>query len=206
VPWYVPAASAIRSLKDAAGKTMAFSAVGSSSNLATIALSRQAGVDIRPVATGTPAATFVQVMSGQVDIGWSGPPFGIDALASGKIRIVAVYSDIPVFRNMTVRMHVANLNLLTSKRELVDRFLQADKETLDWMYEGSDAIAEFATMTGIPREQARITRDKFYPRNNLQLTRLSGLDDAMKEAVAGRFLAEPLRKEQIEELFKYYLR
>jgi NitT/TauT family transport system substrate-binding protein len=203
--WYVPAASAIRSLKDAAGKTMAFSSVGSSSNLASIALIRQAGVDIRPVATGTPAATFVQVMSGQVDIGWSAPPSGIDALAAGKIRIVAVYGDVPVFRNMTVRMHVANLNFLTGKRELVDRFLQADAETLDWMYEGSDAIAEFAAMAGIPQEQARITRDKFYPRNNLRLGRLSGLDDAMKEAVAGRFLAEPLRKDQIDELFKYYL-
>jgi NitT/TauT family transport system substrate-binding protein len=86
------------------------------------------------------------------------------------------------------------------------RFLQADAETLDWMYEGSDAIAEFAAMAGIPQEQARITRDKFYPRNNLRLGRLSGLDDAMKEAVAGRFLAEPLRKDQIDELFKYYLR
>jgi NitT/TauT family transport system substrate-binding protein len=204
--WYVPASSPIRSLKDAAGKTMAFSAAGSSSNLATIALIRQAGVDIRPVATGTPAATFVQVMSGQVDIGWTGPPFGIDALQAGKIRIVAIYSDVPAFRNMTVRMHVANLNFLTGRRELADKFLQADAETLDWMYEGSDAIAEFATMAGIPQEQARITRDKFYPRNNLKLARLSGLDDAMKDAVAARFLAQPLRKEEIDELFKYYLR
>jgi NitT/TauT family transport system substrate-binding protein len=204
--WYVPASSPIHSLKDAAGKTMAFSANGSSSNLATIALIRQAGVDIKAVATGTPAATLVQVMSGQVDIGWSGPPFGIDALQSGKIRIVAVYSDVPAFRNMTVRMHVANLNFLTGRRELADRFLRADAETLDWMYAGDDAIAEFASMTGIPLEQARITRDKFYPRGNLALARLSGLEDTMKDAVAARFLTEPLRKDQLDELFKYYLR
>ena len=36
--WYVPTESPIRSLKDAAGKTIAFSAVGSSSNLATLTL------------------------------------------------------------------------------------------------------------------------------------------------------------------------
>src|SRR5580704_908283 len=204
--WYVPAASPIHSLKDAAGKAMAFSAVGSSSNLATIALIRQAGVDIRPVATGTPAATFVAVMSGQVDIGWAAPPFAIDALQQGKIRIVAVFSDVPAFRYMTVRMHVANLNFLASRHELVERYLQANAETLDWMYQGDEAIGEFARMTGIPEEQARITRDKFYPRNNLTLSRLSGLDDAMKDAVAARFLPEPLRKEQLDELFKYYLR
>jgi NitT/TauT family transport system substrate-binding protein len=204
--WYVPVHSPIRSLKDAAGKTMAFSAVGSSSNLATMALIRQAGVDIRPVATGTPTATFVQVMSGQVDIGWCAPPFGIDALQDGKIRIIAVSSDVPKFRNMTVRMHVANLNLLTSRHEVVDRYLQANAETLDWMYAGDEAISEFAKMTGISEEQARITRDKFYPRNNLTLARLSGLDDAMADAVAARFISEPLRKDQLDELFKYYLR
>ena len=204
--WYVPASSPIYSLKDAAGKTMAFSANGSSSNLATIALIRQAGVDIKAVATGTPAATLVQVMSGQVDIGWSGPPFGIDALQAGKIRIVAVYSDVPAFRNMTVRMHVANLSFLTAHRELADRFLRTNAETLDWMYAGDEAITEFASMTGIPPEQARITRDKFYPRGNLALTRLSGLDDAMKDAVAARFITEPLRNDQLDELFKYYLR
>ena len=204
--WYVPAQSPIRSLKDAAGKTMAFSALGSSSNLATIALIRQAGVDIRAVATGTPTATFVQVMSGQVEIGWAAPPFAIDALQQGKIRIVAVYSDVPAFRYMTVRMHVANLNFLASRHELVERYLQANAETLDWMYQGDEAIGEFAKMNGIPEEQARITRNKFYPRNNLTLSRLSGLDDAMKDAVAARFLPEPLRKEQLDELFKYYLR
>jgi NitT/TauT family transport system substrate-binding protein len=63
--WYVPAQSPIRSLKDAAGKTMAFSALGSSSNLATIALIRQAGVDIRAVATGTPTAFYAIFVSAE---------------------------------------------------------------------------------------------------------------------------------------------
>ena len=67
--------------------------------------------------------------------------FGIDALQEGKVRIVAVYSDVPTFRNMTVRMHVANLNFLTSKRDVVDRFLKAGAETIDWMYAGPEAIA-----------------------------------------------------------------
>ena len=154
---------------------------------------------------GTPSATFVQVHVRQVDIGWSGPPFGIDALQAGKIHIIAVYSDVPAFRNMTVRMHVT-CNFLTNRRELADRFLRADAETLDWMYAGDEAIAEFAAMTGIPQDQARITRDKFYPRGNLTLARLSGLDDAMKDAIAARFLSEPLRRDQLDELFRFYLR
>ena len=44
---------------------MAFSALGSSSNLATIALIRQAGVDIRAVATGTPTAFYAIFVSAE---------------------------------------------------------------------------------------------------------------------------------------------
>ena len=55
--WYVPADSPIKTLKDAAGKTIAFSAVGSSSNLATLTLIRQAGVEMKAVPAGVSAAT-----------------------------------------------------------------------------------------------------------------------------------------------------
>src|SRR4029079_8706842 len=73
--WYVKADSPIKTLKDAAGKTMAFSALGSSSNLAALKLIKMAGVDIKLVSTGVPVATFTQTMTGQVDIGWSAAPF-----------------------------------------------------------------------------------------------------------------------------------
>ena len=86
--WYVPAASPIKTLKDAAGKTIAYSTTGSSSNWAVLAFIREFGVQVKPVATGSPASTFTQTMSGQVDIGWSSPPFGVEALQQGRIRIV----------------------------------------------------------------------------------------------------------------------
>jgi ABC-type nitrate/sulfonate/bicarbonate transport system substrate-binding protein len=46
------------------------------------------------VKTGTVPATFIQVMSGQVDIGFSTPPVGLDAAEEGKIRIVALANDL----------------------------------------------------------------------------------------------------------------
>ena len=84
--WYVKANSPIKTLKDAAGKTMAFSAIGSSSNLATLKLIKMAGVDIKPFSTGAPVATFTQTMTGQVDIGWSAAPFALGALQEKRIR------------------------------------------------------------------------------------------------------------------------
>src|ERR1700738_2085433 len=103
--WYVTAASPIKTLKDASGKTIAYSTNGSSSNWAVLAFVREFGVQMKPVATGSPSSTFTQTMSGQVDIGWSSPPFGVEALQQGRIRIVARGSDGTGFSKPTGPVH-----------------------------------------------------------------------------------------------------
>jgi NitT/TauT family transport system substrate-binding protein len=204
--WYVPAASPIKSLKDAGGKTIAYSTTGSSTNLAVLAFIREFGVQAKPVATGSPASTFTQTMSGQVDIGWSSPPFGIEALQQGRIRIVARESDVPAFRNQTVRLMIANAAVVEQRRDVVNRFLQAYSETLDWMYSDAAALKAYAEWVNVPETLAKDVRDQFYPRENLRLDRLSGIDEAMTDAVSMKFLPAPLTKAQQDELFKYYAR
>ncbi len=203
--WYVPANSPIKSLKDAAGKTMAFSAIGSSSNLATLKLISLSGVDIKPVATGTPLPTYTQVMSGQIDIGWGTPPYGLDEIRDGKIRIIAKYTDIPEYRDMTARMHVANLNFITGKPDVLKRFLDGYQETIDFMYDGDAAFKLFAEAYDAKPEQAKATRDGFYPdRKMLGLKRMGGIDQAMKDALALKFIAKPLTQAELDDMFKYY--
>jgi NitT/TauT family transport system substrate-binding protein len=204
--WYVPAASPIKTLKDAGGKTIAYSTTGSSTNLAVLAFIRQFGVDAKPVATGSPASTFTQTMSGQVDIGWSSPPFGVEALQQGRIRIVARESDVPAFRNQTVRLMIANLETVEKHRDAVERYLQAYRETLDWMYADPAALQSYAAWVGIPEPLAREIHNQFFPKENLRLERLSGLEAAMADAVSLKFLPAPLTKDQQEELFRYYAR
>ena len=202
--WYVPAASPIKSIKDATGKTIAYSTTGSSTNLAVLAFIRQFGVDVKPVATGSPSSTFTQTMSGQVDIGWSSPPFGVEALQQGRIRIVVRESDVPAFRNQTVRLMITNTETAEKRRDAIDRFLSAYRETLDWMYSDPAALKAYAEWVGIPESLAKEVRDQFYPKENLRLDRLSGLDEAMADAVSLKFLPAPLSKTQQDELFKYY--
>jgi NitT/TauT family transport system substrate-binding protein len=204
--WYVPATSPIKNIKDAGGKTIAYSTTGSSTNLAVLAFIRQFGVDAKPVATGSPASTFTQTMSGQVDIGWSSPPFGVEALQQGRIRIVARESDVPAFRNQTVRLMIANAATAEQRRDALERYVQAYRETLDWMYTDPAALKAYAAWVGIPETLAKDVRDQFYPKENLRLERLSGLDEAMTDAVNLKFLAAPLTKQQQDELFKYYAR
>ena len=204
--WYVPATSPIKTIKDAAGKTIAYSTTGSSTNLAVLAFIREFGVQAKPVATGSPASTFTQTMSGQVDIGWSSPPFGVEALQQGRIRIIVRESDVPAFRNQTVRLMIANTATVEQRRDAIDRYLQAYRETLDWMYSDAAALKAYAEWVNIPESLAKEVRDQFFPKENLRLDRLSGLDAAMADAVSLKFLPAPLTKPQQDELFKYYTR
>jgi NitT/TauT family transport system substrate-binding protein len=204
--WYVPSSSPIKSIKDAAGKTIAYSTNGSSTNLAVLAFIREFGVAAKPVATGSPAATFTQTMTGQVDIGWSSPPFGVEALQQGRIRIVVRESDVPAFRNQTVRLMIANAATVEQRRDAIDRFLQAYRETLDWMYADPAALKAYAEWVGISESLAKEVREQFFPKDNLRLDRLSGIDEAMADAVSLKFLPAPLTKPQRDELFKYYVR
>jgi NitT/TauT family transport system substrate-binding protein len=201
--WYVPANSPIKSLKDANDKTIAYSTRGSSTNLIALGLIRTFGVDAKPVATGNPASTYTQTMSGQVDIGWGNPPFGIEPMEQGKIRIVARGSDVPSIRDQTVRVQITNANDLDTKKDAIRRYVEAYAETLDWMYSNPDALKAYAEWVKLPLNIVTRARNEFYPKENLVVNRLSGLDAVMKDAVELKFLPAPLTKAQTDEVLQY---
>src|SRR5258708_22660831 len=87
--WYARPESGIKRLADTNGKTVAFSSPGSSTNLILLQLVNQAKVTPKLVATGGAPATLTQVMSGQLDVGWSVPPFVLQQLADGRHVIIA---------------------------------------------------------------------------------------------------------------------
>src|SRR5690242_15293446 len=65
--WYVKADSPIKSLKDADGKTIAYSTNGSSTHGVVKAFVKEYGLKAKPTAMGGPAANLTAFMSGQVD-------------------------------------------------------------------------------------------------------------------------------------------
>ena len=122
---YVPADSPIKSLKEADGRTVAFSTVGSSTHMVVLGLEQQAGVKFKPVAAGSATATLTQVMSGQLDVGWAAAPFGIEAIEQGKIRVIARASDVVAYRTQTSRVLAANLTALDRRRDVFIRYMRA---------------------------------------------------------------------------------
>src|SRR5438552_7916812 len=201
--WYVPSNSPIRSLNDTDGKTIAYSTNGSSTHGIVSAFMKQYDLKAKPTATGGPAPTLTQVMSGQIDVGWSAPPFGLQQLDEGKIRIIAQGNDATVFKGQTVRLLHTNVQTLQSRKPVIDRFMKAYRETIDWMYSADPAALQtYGDFVGIPVAMAKRTRDDFFPKAAVDPDKITGLDAIVQDAVALKFTAALLTKEQLAELIQ----
>jgi NitT/TauT family transport system substrate-binding protein len=201
--WYVKADSPIKSLSDATpSTTIAYSTSGSSSNDIVSGFVIELGCKAKPTATGSPAGTLTQVMSGQVDIGWAAPPFGLREIKEGQIRIIAHGSDVPSLRNQTVRVLIVNANSLNAHHDAITRFMQAYREAVDWMYSDPNAIKMYAAKIRADEGLIKDSISRFQPKSALQTDTMQDVDQAMKSAVELKFLIEPLSKEQLAELIQ----
>jgi NitT/TauT family transport system substrate-binding protein len=201
--WYVKADSPIKSLKDATpANTIAYSTSGSSSNNIVVAFTQELGAKAKPTATGGPPATLTQVMTGQIDIGWSAPPFGVREIKEGKIRIIARGSDVPSLHGQTVRAIVVNANALKEKRDAIMRFVKGYREAVDWMYADPKALEMYSEKMKLPVDLLRESLKEFHPKSAMQTEKMADLDGAIKDAVKLKFLDAPLTKEQVAEFLQ----
>ena len=200
--WYVRADSPIKSLKDAAGKTVAYSTNGSSTHTSVLALKKFTGVDFVPTQTGAAPGTYTQVMSGQIDVGWAGAPFGVDAVEQGKTRVVAKASDDPVLDRQTIRLLIANSNEMAQRPDVFVRFMRAYREALDWVYSTPEGLAAYAKWASISEATAKRALAEFLPKAAVDPDRISGVDDVMADAVTFKYIPAPLTKQQLDELIQ----
>jgi len=200
--WYVKVDSPIKSLKDTDGKTLAYSTNGSSTHGIVTAFIKQYQLKATPTAMGGPAANLTAVMSGQVDVGWAAPPFGLDQLDKKEIRIIATGNDADAFRGQTVRLNIANANYLTAHKDVVDRYMKAYREAVNYMYTDPNALKVYADWLKISEAKAKRTRDDFFPRAAVEPDKIVGLDTIVKDAVALKFTANELTKAQLDDLIQ----
>ena len=198
--WYVRADSPIKSFKDTNDKTVAFSTIGASTNSMALAFTKEAGVKAKLVATGGPSGTLTQVMSGQVDVGWSAPPFGLPQINKNEIRVIGYGKNLQSVRGQTIRVLATRAAKQDARPAVFAHFLQAYRETVDWMYASDDALKAYAAFANIPLATAKQVRDEFFPEAILQPEKIMGLQALMDDAVTFKFIAAPLTKEQIASL------
>jgi NitT/TauT family transport system substrate-binding protein len=197
--WFVPANSPIKTLADMNGKTIGYSATGSSSHAALLALLAQEKVNAAPAALGGVTASITAGMSGQVDAAWAAMPYGLKDLEEGKIRIIARAADIKVLQGRTVRVNVTSTSTLAAKMDQIERYMAGYKETIDYMYSSPEALAMYAEIGNIPLSIAE-KMQILVPKESTNPDQIVGMDSVIAEAVATKLLSAPLTKEQVSEL------
>jgi NitT/TauT family transport system substrate-binding protein len=140
---------------------------------------------------------MTQVMTGQVDVGWSVPPLALADVDAGKLVIVGRGSEVESLRDETVRVNIASLDALKTKREAIVRFTRAYKRAIDWAYSDPRAIDIFAANMKVARPVAQRAVDEFYPKSMFQMSEVRGLDKSLREAFETKRIASPMTPDQV---------
>ncbi|MDX3804823.1 MAG: ABC transporter substrate-binding protein [Bosea sp. (in: a-proteobacteria)] len=194
--WYVRSDSPIRSLADCAGKTVAFSRPGASSELIAATLLDHAGVKAKLVGAGGPGATLTQVMSGQIDVGWSAPTVGLAEERAGQLRVIARGNDAPGLASQTVRVGMTNNKFLTERADSLKRLFKGIQQTIEWAYSGDEAVQMYADLNRIDLATGRQARDVNYPKAALALAPIGNLELSIAQAVKDKRLSTTLTPDQ----------
>jgi NitT/TauT family transport system substrate-binding protein len=200
--WYVPTDSPIRRVQDLDGKTVAYSNNGSSTHAGVLALQKHYKINFKPTPTGNAAATMTATMSGQVDVGWAGAPFGVAELEAGKTRLIMKSSDAPDFDKQTNRVIIANANELKARPDLVTRFMRGYRDALAWIYATQEGLKAYAAFAKLSEPTAKRALAEFLPPAAVNPDRISGIDEVMADAISFKFITAPLTKEQLAELIQ----
>jgi len=201
--WYAKASSPIRTLQDTNGRTLAFSTQGSSTHSIVRAFIDEFKLTAKPTATGNPSATLTAVMTDQVDVGWAAPPFGLKEIEAGQIRIIAKATDAALVRGQTIRVIVATAEALEKRKDIITRYLDAYRETIDYMYSDNPQVfKDYAAFAQVPEATARRVRDEFFPKTLVNPDAIKGLDSLLKEAVNLKFITAPPTQQQLAELIQ----
>jgi NitT/TauT family transport system substrate-binding protein len=205
--WYVKADSPIKSFKDLHGKTVTFSAPGSSSNLILLTLLKEAGVtDAKTVPVGAAPNGLPQVMTGQIDASWSTPPTGMKELLAKQIRIIARGNDSNEVKNETVRVNAANLEFLKAHRNAAIGFMKAYRKSVDWAYSGNAALEAYAKLSDQPLDMVKYAAKEFQNKEMDQLDQIKGEERVLAEALAAKRIPHAMTHDDIKGVYDMLLK
>src|SRR4029079_14387681 len=120
-----------------------------------------------------------------------------------QIVLVARASDAAIVRGQTIRTIVTNTETIAKRKDVLLRFMEAYRETIDYMYSANpQVLKDYAEFNKMPEAMAKPVRDDFFPKALIAPDEIKGLDSLLAEAVTLKFITEPLKPEQIKELIQ----
>jgi NitT/TauT family transport system substrate-binding protein len=202
--WYVKGASPIKRIEDLAGKKVSYSNPGSSSNLAVLALVewfKAKGLQPpEPVSGGSPPQQFTGVMTDQFDAGWSAPPFFLEEIKKGNIRILFRGDEIPGLSEITIRVNLARDDFLKKQPNAMRGFLSATRNAIQFIFANQDEAANIWIKNAKLKEPLEVVKEtwKFYSPKQMALSPIKGIDRSLDDALKFKFVKKPFAREAFD--------
>jgi NitT/TauT family transport system substrate-binding protein len=198
--WYVKPESPIKSFKDLdGGKVMAYSRPGSTTDLAARFIASALNIEPKFVSVGGPSGSRTQLMSGQVETGWSVYPLNKDLLREGKIRIIGTGKEATGLVGVTIRVIAANVNWLNKNRDVAKRLMTAFDESLKMTYSSEKRLQTYAKRWNLNFEDVKSATEDT-PLEVATILPVAGLDKINQIALENKKIRTLLTAEQLKEL------
>lgn len=198
--WIVRADSPLKTIKDLDGKSVGFSRPGSSTHMIIQLASEHYKIKPNLVAVGGVPDSFTAVMTKQVDAGWSSPPYLLDRIEKGEIRIVFKGAELETTRTVTMRVNFANAAFYEKNTQIVRGFLRALKKSIDYMYANpKETVALFAEFNNFPRSVAEAGFG-FFPKQSLALSPVSRVDFSVDLALKLKMIDKAPTAQELKRL------
>jgi NitT/TauT family transport system substrate-binding protein len=207
--WYVPGSSSIKKLDDVAGKRIAYSRPGSSTNMAALAVSDQLKAKgLKPckaVSLGGLSGTFTGVKTGQADVGWAAAPFFLDRVDRGEIRIIFRGGDITKLNDLTVRVNFVNANFAKDHPDAVKGFFRAHQKAIDFIFDRPEETTDiWIKRAGLKFSKAQVLKSwDFYTKSAMAYKPIKGVQATMQDAIKFKFLKKPLTQTELGKLIDH---
>ncbi len=204
--WYVLGNSPIRKMEDLAGKRIGYSRPGSSTHMAALAIVNQVKAKglkpPEPVSLGGVPDSFTGVKTDQADAGWSVPPFMLDRVEKGELRIVVRGSEIEALNNITMRVHFVNTDFAAKQPEAVRGFFRAHQRAVAFMLDHPEETTDIWIRKAdlkLPKSAVLKTWE-FYSKAAMAMKPIKGMKESVEDAVKLKFLKQPLPQSEIDRL------
>lgn len=204
--WYVQSNTPMRRMEDLAGKKIAYSRPGSSTHMGALAIADQIkGKGLKPaepVSLGGIPEVYTAVRTGQADAGWSVPPFQLDRVDKGELRVVVKGDDLTALREITPRVHFVNTAFAAKNPEAVRGFFRAQQKALDYMFENKEDTAKIWIRRAELKfpESAVLKTWGYYSRAAMNMKPVRGVQATIEDGIRNKFLDKPLSQAELKNL------
>jgi NitT/TauT family transport system substrate-binding protein len=104
-------------------------------------------------------------------------------------------------QDQTIRVNLANVESLKTKRDAITKFMRVYARAVDWAYENPKAIEIFAENMKVSHAIAQKAVEEFYPKSAMQIGEIRGLEQTLKDALDYKYITASKTPKDLEGMF-----